>query len=119
MARAPFTPIASVATGTVLSAATAVDAGNGNEFSNAARSIIEITNGSASAVTATFITNASYSTVGSAFAVDDVRVVVASSTSKVVGPFDTNLFNSATSTVQVDWSHGTSITARVIALGNP
>jgi hypothetical protein len=82
------------------------------------RSIIEITNGgSGSPVTATFITNGTYLVGAVAYAIADLAVAIASGTTKVCGPFDTTLFNSATGTVQVDWSSGTSMTARVITLG--
>lgn len=117
MARSPFTPVTSSASGSVLSAPAAVDAGNGNEFENAGRSMIEITNSSASAVTATFITNGTYAVGSTTYAITDLAVAIAASATKVCGPFDTTLFNSGTNTVQVDWSSGTSITARVIAMG--
>lgn len=117
MARAPFTPVLSSASGSVLSAPAAVDAGNGNEFANAGRTMIEIVNGSASAVSATFITNGTYSVGSTAYAIADLVVAIAASGTKMCGPFDTTLFNSATSTVQIDWSSGTSITARCITMG--
>lgn len=117
MARTAFVPVTTAAAGTVLSAATAVDAGNGNEFTNAGRAIIEITNGAAATITATFTTNGTYNVGAVSYAIADLAVTVASSTSKVCGPFDSTLFNSASGTVQVDWSSGTSITARVITLG--
>jgi len=117
MARAPFTPVLSGASGTVLSAPGAVDAANGNEFANAGRTMIEITNSSASSITATFITNGTYSVGAATYAIADLAVAIAASATKVCGPFDTTLFNSATSTVQVDWTSGTSITARCITMG--
>ena len=117
MARSPFTPVTTSASGSVLGAPAAVDQPNGNEFANAGRSLIEIVNGSASAVSATFITNGTYSVGSTAYAIADLVVSIAASATKACGPFDTTLFNSATNTVQVDWSSGTSITARVIALG--
>jgi hypothetical protein len=117
MARAVLTPVLSSASGSVYSAPGAVDAGNGNEFANAGRTMIEIVNGSASAVSATFVTNGTYSVGSTAYAIADLVVAVAASATKVCGPFDTTLFNSGTSTVQVDWSHGTSITARCVTMG--
>lgn len=118
MARSSFSPVTSAAAGTVLSAATSVDAVNGNEFANAGRATIEITNGGTGApITATIVTNGTYSVGAVAYAIADLTVSVASGTTKVCGPFDTTLFNSGTSTVQVDWSSGTSVTARVIVLG--
>lgn len=117
MARSALTPQTTAASGIVLAAAVAVDAVNGNEFSNGGRTLIEITNGAASSVTATFITNGTYNVGAVAYPISDLAVVVASSTTKACGPFDMTLFNSASSTVQIDWSSGTSITARVITLG--
>lgn len=117
MARSPLTPVTTSASGSILAAAGAVDASNGNEFENAGRAMIEITNGSATACTATFVTNGSYSVGAVAYAIADLTVVIATSQTKVCGPFDTTLFNSATNTVEINWSHGTTITARVITMG--
>jgi len=105
------------AAGVTLPAPAAVDAANGNEFVNTGRELIEITNAAASAITATFITNNTYNVGSTAYAIADKAVVVAAGTTVGSGQFDRTLFNSATNTVQVDWSSGTSITARVISLG--
>ena len=117
MARSTFTPITTAASGVVLASAVPVDAGNGNEWTNTGRSLIEIFNTSASAITATFVTNGTYNVGTTAYAIADQTVTVAASGTVGVGPFDTALYNSATSTVQVNWSSGTSIAARVILLG--
>ena len=117
MARSPFTGVTSAAAGTVLSAPAAVDAVNGNEFTNNGRAIIEITNAAATPVTATFVTVGTYNVGAVQYPIEDLAVVVATGTSKVCGPFDTTLFNSATTTVQINWTSATSITARVITLG--
>ena len=117
MARSVLTPVTTSASGSVLAAPAAVDAGNGNEFTNAGRTLIEIVNGSASAVSATFVTNGTYSVGSTSYAIADLVVAIAPSATKSCGPFDTTLFNSATNTVEVNWSQGTSITARVTALG--
>jgi len=117
MARAPFTPVLSSASGSVQAAYGAVDAANGNEFVNTGRDLIEIVNGSASAVTATFITNGTYSVGSATYAINDLPVTINASATKVCGPFDTTLFNSPTNTVQINWSSGTSITARVTTMG--
>lgn len=117
MARSAFSPITTAASGVVLTSAVAVDAGNGNEWTNAGRSLIEIFNNSASAVTATFVTNGTYNVGSTAYAIADSAVTIAASATVAAGPFDTTLYNSATTTVQVNWSSGTSITARVIILG--
>ena len=117
MARTALSVITTAASGVLLTAATGVDAGNGNEFSNTNRELIEITNAAASAITATIITNGTYSVGNTAYAIADLSVVIAAGTTRGAGPFDRTLFNSATNTVQIDWSSGTSITARVISLG--
>jgi len=117
MARTPFTPVTTAASGVVLASAVAVDAGNGNEWTNTGRSLIEIFNNSASAVTATIITNGTYNVGTTAYAIADVTVAIAASATVGAGPFDTALYNSATTTCQVNWSSGTGITARVIVLG--
>jgi hypothetical protein len=101
----------------VLASGVPVDAGNGNEWTNAGRSLIEISNNSASAITATFVTNGTYNVGSTAYAIADQTVTVAASGTVAVGPFDTALYNSATTTVQVNWSSGTNIVARVLVLG--
>lgn len=118
MARTAIIPVTSAAAGTVLSAAAAVDAVNGNSFVNpTGRAIIEITNGSGSPITATFITNGTATFGGVQYAIADVAVSIAAGASKVCGPFDKTLYNDATGVVQVDWSSGTTVTARAIEVG--
>jgi hypothetical protein len=97
--------------GAVLPAMGAVDAVNGNSIANTGRESIEITNGSGGTLTVTFQTVATYQ--GYAIA-DDVQTIAAGA-SKVFGPFDTTLFSS---TIAVDWSSATSITARVQKLSS-
>ena len=118
MARTAITPTTSAAAGTTLPASVAVDAANGNQFLNpTGKAIIEITNAGGASINATFITNGVY-TVGSVqYPVADLVVAVANGASKVCGPFDKTLFNDGTGNVQVDWSSGTSVTARVIEVG--
>jgi hypothetical protein len=117
MARSAFTPVTTAASGVVLASAVAVDAANGNEWTNTGRSLIEVFNNSASAITATFITNGTYNVGTTAYAIADVTVAIAASGTVAAGPFDTALYNSATTTCQVNWTSGTGITARVIVLG--
>lgn len=117
MARTAFTVVTSAAAGTVIPAPAAVDAANGNSFLNSGREMIEITNGAATPITVTIVTNGTY-VVGSAiYPIADLAVTVVNATSKVLGPFDKTLFNDPDGLVQLDWSSGTTITARVIALG--
>ena len=114
-----LTPINSTAPGTVLTASAAVDGTNGNKFANpTGRAIIEITNGAAGAINVTFTTQASYNIVGTngtiTYSVFDPIISVTNGTSKVFGPFDKSLYNDANSNVIVNYSSGTTITARVI-----
>lgn len=105
-------------TGTVLPAPGAVDSVNGNSFPNpTGRATIEITNGAGAPITVTFTTGATYNVGSVTYAVVDPPITVTNGTSKVVGPFDKSLFNDATGNVLVDWSSGTTITARVLELG--
>jgi len=117
VARSSFSVTTTSASGTVYAAPAAVDAAYGQWFLNDGRSWIEIVNGSASAVTATFVTNGTYAVGSTTYPIADLAVTIAASGTKVCGPFDKTLFNSTTSTVEVNWSSGTSITARVAALG--
>lgn len=121
MARTAFTPINSTGQGTVLTAAAAVDATNGNQFTNpTGRAILEVTNAAASNINVTITTVASYNVAGTSgsisYAVADSIQVVQNGTSKVFGPFDKTLYNDTNGNVLVDYSSGTSITARVIEM---
>ena len=117
MARSSLTVQTTAASGIVLAAAAAVDGSNGNEFANDGRTFIEVTKGAASSITATFVTNGTYNVGAVAYPISDLAVVLASSTTKAMGPFDKTLFDSASGTVEINWSSGTSVTARVISLG--
>ena len=117
----PFTtmsPTTVTSDGVTLAAAAAVDGTNGNQFTNDGRTMIEVTNGSGSSIVATFVTYGSYTVGSKAYAIADSPVSVAAGATKGVGPFDKTLYNNpATGMVEVTWSLGTSVTARVIALG--
>lgn len=121
MARTAFTVTTSAFGGTVLPAAAAVDAANGNSVANtganAGRVAIEVTNGAGAPITVTVTTNANYNTTGGAHPVADEAVTVTNGTSKIIGPWDPTLYNDASGNVLIDWSSGTTITARCIALG--
>lgn len=118
MARTSIIPVTSAAAGALLAAPASVDAVNGNQFTNpTGRAIIEVTNGSGGSITATFATNGVY-TVGSVqYDIADLVVTIAASTTRVYGPFDKTLFNDGAGNVDVDWSSGTTVTARVIEVG--
>ena len=105
------------ASGVVVTTGTAVDAANGNEFTNSGRELIEITNGATQQVTATLVTNGTYAVGSTLYAIADLTVVIATSTQKACGPFDRTLFNSATGTVQINWTTAANCSARVISLG--
>ncbi len=114
-----LTPINSTAPGTVLTAAAAVDNTNGNKFANpTGRAILEVTNGGAGSINVTFTTSANYNVVGTnglvTYTVQDPLIAVSNGVSKVFGPFDKTLYNDANSNVIVNFSGGTSVTARVI-----
>lgn len=118
MARTAFTVINTTAPGTVLAAAAAVDAGNGNQFTNpTGRAVIEIINGAGAPITVTFTTSNTYNVGSVPYAVADLNVVVNNAVSKVCGPFDKSLFNDTNGNVLVDFSSGTTITARVLEVG--
>lgn len=118
MARTAFTPTTTIFSGIVLPAPAAVDAVNGNSFTNpTGRAILEVTNGAGSPMNVTITTFNSYSTGAGAHAVTDEVTAVTNGTTKVFGPFDKTLYNDATGNVLVDWSSGTTITARVIETG--
>lgn len=122
MPRTAFTVTTAVFGGTVLPAAAAVDAANGNSTANtgttAGRVAIEVTNGAGSPITVTVVTNGNYNTAAGAHPIADDAVTVTNGTSKIIGPWDPTLYNDASGNVLIDWSSGTSITARVIALGS-
>lgn len=122
MARTALTPTAITAHGTVTPAAAAVDQANGNQFANpTGRALIEVTNGAGSPITITFTTSANYIVTGGTTSItypvaDDVQTVT-NGTTKTFGPFDRTLYNDTNGNVLVDYSSGTSITARVLELG--
>lgn len=114
MARTALSVITTSKSGTIVPAAAAVDAVNGNSFVNTGREEITITNGSGSTITVTFITTLTYQ----GFAIADQIGTVAAGVTTSFGPFDTALFNDPTDgTVGVDYTSGTTVTARVKKLG--
>lgn len=112
-----MTVTTTAAAGTLLNAPAAVDAANGNSFTNTGRELIEITNGSGTTLTVTFITNGVYAVGTVQYALADINVSVSNATSKVCGPFDKTTYNDGSNLVDVDWSTSNSVTARVISLG--
>lgn len=120
MVRTAFTVTTSLFGGTVLPAAGAVDAPNGNSIANpSGRAAIEVINGAGAPITVTVTTNGNYNTSGGTHPVADDAITVTNGTSKIIGPWDPGLYNDASGNVLLDWSSGTTITARVIALGSP
>lgn len=114
MPRTALTVTTTAKTGTVQPALVAVDAVNGNSFANTGREIITINNGAGAPITVTFVTTLTYS----GYAIADEVQTVTNGTAKDFGPFDTALFNNAVDgTLGVDYSSGTTITARVTRLG--
>lgn len=119
MTATAFTVVTTAAAGALLTAAGAVDASNGNSFDNASgTSTLEVTNGSGGAITISFVTQGVYTAQGGTqYPIADLNVSLANATTRVYGPFDKQLFNDGGGLVQVTWSSGTSVTARVRALG--
>lgn len=113
-----LTPTTSAAAGVVYNAAAAVDAGSGNRFTNpTGRAIMEVINGAASTIVVTIVTQGTYAVGSVTYPIADLAVNVVNGTSKIFGPFDKALFNDTNGDVQVTYSSGTTITARVIELG--
>jgi hypothetical protein len=113
-----LTVTTSAAAGTVLPAASAVDASNGNSVDNSTgRVLVNVINGAASPITVTFVTQGVYTVSGVNYAIADLAVTVTNGTTRTCGPFDKTLFNDANSLLQITWSSGTTITAQAICLG--
>lgn len=117
MARTSLTVTTTAAAGTVWPAMGAVDMANGNQFPNTGREGMIIANGGGAPITATITTNGTYDVGSTSYAIADLTVVVATGTSKIVGPFDRTLFNNASGQVLVDWSNDTVVTVGVFSLG--
>lgn len=117
MTATALTVTTTAAAGTVLPAMGAVDASNGNSFTNTGREFIEVTNASGGALTISFITQGVYTVGVTTYPIADLNVSLANATTKGYGPFDMVLFNDTNANVQVTWSTATSVTARVISLG--
>lgn len=118
MARTSLTVTTTAASGTTWPALSAVDAANGNSFPNTGREGMLVTNGSSSTVlTATITTNGTYDVGSTSYAIADLTVVVATGSSKIIGPFDRTLFNDANGALLVDWSSSSSVTCGVFSLG--
>lgn len=83
-----------------------------NAFLNNGRTFIHIKNGGASPITATFQTPIDVN----GLAVADLAITIANGAEKMVGPFETNIFNQSDGKVYVDWSAVTSVTAAVFQL---
>jgi hypothetical protein len=117
MARTALAVVTTAAAGVVLPAAAAVDAVNGNSFPNTGREQIEVTNGSGSPITMTVTANGKYTVGAVQYPVAPLVVTIAAGVTKGCGPFDKGLFNDGTGSVDLDWSSGTTVTARVVSLG--
>lgn len=112
-----LTVTTTAASGTVYPANTAVDQPNGNSVVNTGRELVIVTNGAASPITVTFITQANYVVNSINYAVADNAQTVTNGTSKIFGPFDRNLYNDTNGLLQITWSSGTTITANAISMG--
>ena len=119
MTRTTFTAVTSLAHGVVQAAAASVDQPNGNQFLNPVGSytVIEITNGANTNINVTFTPSGTYNVTPSiTYSVANDVQVVANGTSKVFGTFSQNLMNNSSGMVLVDYSSGTTVTARVLTV---
>jgi hypothetical protein len=114
-----LTPVTTAATGTVLGAAVAVDAPNGNKFLNPrGTAVLTVINGAGAPITVTITTTKTIILKGiTTYTVADQAVTVTNATTKIIGPFDKDMYNDASGYVTVNWSSGTTITAQVIQPG--
>jgi hypothetical protein len=106
----------STAHGAALSAPQAVTASD-TFTNNAGRTLLEVTNGSGGSLTVTFVPGSTF-TISSGVTysyASDAQTVVAGA-GKIFGPFNTAIFGSGT-TVTVNFSATTSVTARVVEMG--
>lgn len=108
MARTVMTP-KDVTRAGVTYALAAVDAVNGNYFTNNGRCALHVNNASAGSINVTITTP----TTVDGNAVADLVVAVGAGVEKIIGVFPPTLYNTD-GEVYVDWSSGTSVTAAVI-----
>jgi hypothetical protein len=77
---------------------------NGEKFTNTGKEFIVIVNANTQTITATFVTAATYG----GFEISDVDVDIPASTTYLVGPFNTSIFNQKSGTdkgtVYINWS---------------
>jgi hypothetical protein len=94
--------------GTVLSYV-AADAANGMEFSNSGEEVLHVKNSDTAGKTVTLKSvPCSHGRYG------DLSITVAAGEERVIGPFDTHLFNQQNGKVNVDFSAATSVTVCVV-----
>lgn len=103
-------------TGVVPTAAAA--AGGGDSFANTGREFLLITNGGAGGITLTIVTqNTTFlNSLLGGLAVADRTVTVGIGETKLVGPFETNVYNDTSNLVQMTYSGVTSVTVSVFKL---
>ena len=90
----------------------AVDAVNGDEFTNDGRTFIHVKNGAGAPITVTISTPGTVD----GLAVAERTVSVTNASEKMIGPFPPGTYNQATGEVHLDYSSGTSITIAVCKL---
>lgn len=89
----------------------AVDAANGNYFSNNGKRTLHVKNGGVGSINVTI----KQPTTVDGLTVPDRVVAVANGAEKFIGPFGTNTWNQPDGTsVNVDWSGGSSVTAALL-----
>jgi hypothetical protein len=109
MARTALTPQDVARTGIVHTFA-AVDAANGNKFTNDGRCCLYVKNGGVGSIDVTIDTPGTVD--GNAVA--NLVVAVGAGVNKLIGPFPPGIYNQSDGNVNVDYSGGTSVTAAVI-----
>ena len=112
-----LTKTTSTAHGIALPAAQQVS--SSDTFNNAnGKTMIEINNAAGAPITATFVTTGTANVSSTVtYPIADDPVVVTNGTSMLVGPFKKSFLNDANDLVTVTFSSTTSVTARVIELG--
>lgn len=88
-------------------------AGGGDVIPNNGKTIVQITNGGGSSITATF---AATGTLPSGASISSVAGTMAAGVTRVFGPFPTNEFNNSSGQVALTYSGVTSVTVLCISM---
>jgi hypothetical protein len=105
---ATLTAIAAARTGVTLSPVAA--AGGGDQFLNTGREVLYVKNGSGGSITLTLAPAGT----PNGLALATYTVTIAAGAERIIGPFDTSLFNNASGMVTITYSGVTTLTVAVI-----